>query len=291
MTAPIDHDREALVKRLTEEVGRYGVQCSETKELAPSKSLTNALASISAVLHQADYWEGEAKRYAANADFWRERSVAALTAQEEQVGVEFTRADLAKAVSGHAAMAEHDARVYEKTGGSIEIMERKNKYARKLRAAANYIAQGGEQIPHEALHASAPAEHKCADCTMDKEPCPVCYAAWWKLKHHNCSLVGGEQTAETVGDGLCEESDGCPTEIAVLQRFWRKMQTADTVNVPTERRIDLVDPLQFLVELKHLKRRIEAGTATEPEVKFYESNKETAWVNAEHALAAAKERK
>lgn len=156
---------------------------------------------------------------------------------------------------------------------------------------ATLSAPCAEPSPHEALHASAPAEHKCADCTMDKEPCPVCYAAWWKLKHHNCSLVGGEQTAETVGDGLCEESDGCPTEIAVLQRFWRKMQTADTVNVPTERRIDLVDPLQFLVELKHLKRRIEAGTATEPEVKFYESNKETAWVNAEHALAAAKERK
>ena len=79
MTTPTD--REALVKLLTEEIGSYGVQCSETKELSPSKSLTDALASITAVLHQADYWEGEAKRYAANADFWRERSEAALTAQ------------------------------------------------------------------------------------------------------------------------------------------------------------------------------------------------------------------
>jgi hypothetical protein len=54
-----------------------------------------------------------------------------------------------------------------------------------------------------------------------------------------------------------------------------------------ERRVDLVDPLRFLVELKHIKRRIETKTATEGEVKFYESNKEIAWLNAERALVAA----
>ena len=37
----------------------------------------------------------------------------------------------------------------------------------------------------DALHASAPLGHKCADCTMDKEACPTCYAAWWKRRHPN----------------------------------------------------------------------------------------------------------
>jgi hypothetical protein len=35
------------------------------------------------------------------------------------------------------------------------------------------------------LHASAPTGHKCADCTMDGEPCPICYAAWWEKRHPN----------------------------------------------------------------------------------------------------------
>ena len=37
----------------------------------------------------------------------------------------------------------------------------------------------------DALHASAPAGHKCADCTMDKEPCPACYTVWWQKRHPN----------------------------------------------------------------------------------------------------------
>lgn len=42
----------------------------------------------------------------------------------------------------------------------------------------------------EALHASAPKGYKCADCTMDKEPCPICYAAWWQKRHPNTMQVG-----------------------------------------------------------------------------------------------------
>ncbi len=38
---------------------------------------------------------------------------------------------------------------------------------------------------HHACHASAPAGHKCSDCTMDREPCPLCYTAWWKARHPN----------------------------------------------------------------------------------------------------------
>lgn len=33
-----------------------------------------------------------------------------------------------------------------------------------------------------AMHASAPEGHKCSDCTMDCEPCPTCYEAWWKTR-------------------------------------------------------------------------------------------------------------
>ena len=36
-----------------------------------------------------------------------------------------------------------------------------------------------------AMNASAPAGHKCSDCTMDNEPCPRCYKAAWKKKHPN----------------------------------------------------------------------------------------------------------
>ena len=36
-----------------------------------------------------------------------------------------------------------------------------------------------------ALHASAPVGYKCADCSMDSEPCPFCYAAWWHVRHPN----------------------------------------------------------------------------------------------------------
>ena len=36
---------------------------------------------------------------------------------------------------------------------------------------------------HGALHVSAPKGYKCSDCTMDGEPCPDCYIAWWKKRH------------------------------------------------------------------------------------------------------------
>lgn len=44
---------------------------------------------------------------------------------------------------------------------------------------------------HIALHASAPKDHKCADCTMDREPCPTCYHAWWTKRYPNTHQIGG----------------------------------------------------------------------------------------------------
>jgi len=41
------------MKNLQECIGRYGVQCSETKELAPSIELVNALADFQSAISQA----------------------------------------------------------------------------------------------------------------------------------------------------------------------------------------------------------------------------------------------
>jgi len=37
--------------------------------------------------------------------------------------------------------------------------------------------------------------------------------------------VGFQVEAETSNDRVCQEEDGCPTELAVLQRFWRSKQS------------------------------------------------------------------
>jgi len=39
------------------------------------------------------------------------------------------------------------------------------------------------------MHASAPMGLRCADCTMDGEACPLCYAAWWRRRHPNTVQV------------------------------------------------------------------------------------------------------
>jgi hypothetical protein len=58
-------------------------------------------------------------------------------------------------------------------------------------AAEGIIApQGGSGTAVPRMHASAPKCMKCADCTMDREACPTCYAAWWKKRHPNVHQVG-----------------------------------------------------------------------------------------------------
>lgn len=34
-------------------------------------------------------------------------------------------------------------------------------------------------------HASAPDGYRCADCTIDGEPCPRCYTTSWRKRHPN----------------------------------------------------------------------------------------------------------
>lgn len=43
-----------------------------------------------------------------------------------------------------------------------------------------------------AMHASAPPGHKCADCTIDHEPCPTCYAVWWRRRHPHVHTTESE---------------------------------------------------------------------------------------------------
>lgn len=51
----------------------------------------------------------------------------------------------------------------------------------------------------------------------------------------------------------------------------------------------LKEALHVLVELKKIKRRIEAGTANEAETRYYNAMKESAWLGAESALSAAEQ--
>ena len=55
------------------------------------------------------------------------------------MNTEFTVEELAKAISGIAAMEEHTARARERTGTHGENLERAQSYARKIRAAANLL--------------------------------------------------------------------------------------------------------------------------------------------------------
>jgi hypothetical protein len=50
-----------------------------------------------------------------------------------------------------------------------------------------YKSEQAYLIP--ALHASAPQGFKCADCTMDKIPCPPCYQAWWQQENPHKHIV------------------------------------------------------------------------------------------------------
>lgn len=39
------------------------------------------------------------------------------------------------------------------------------------------------------LHCSALPGSKCADCSIDQEPCPTCYRVWWARRHPNVREV------------------------------------------------------------------------------------------------------
>lgn len=60
---------------------------------------------------------------------------------------EFSAQELHDAVAGLAAMAEHNARVAENTEMHDENLERVKRYARKIRAAADYIPNVPRDLP------------------------------------------------------------------------------------------------------------------------------------------------
>ena len=64
--------------------------------------------------------------------------------------------------------------------------------------------------------------------------------------------TGGAETPTDSGDRLCQEVDGCPTEKAVLQRFWRAHGGVWPAEVVDMRRSDAVtsDLLEALIALR-----------------------------------------
>lgn len=60
----------------------------------------------------------------------------------------------------------------------------------------------------EALHASAPAGYKCADCQIDGEPCPTCYRAWWMGKHPNVTLIDEAERGRRMVKACISHVDG-----------------------------------------------------------------------------------
>lgn len=68
-----------------------------------------------------------------------------------------------------------------------------------LRAQLTKVEKGRD----EALHASAMPGYKCSDCTIDKEPCVDCYAAWWIARHHDTHVVGGIVDGKRFAEEQC----------------------------------------------------------------------------------------
>lgn len=66
-------------------------------------------------------------------------------------------------------------------------------YAREIGAATSESAVDvAIRLLGPALHASAPAGMRCADCSIDQEPCPACYTAAWTKRHVNVRFVRDE---------------------------------------------------------------------------------------------------
>ena len=71
----------------------------------------------------------------------------------------------------------------------------------RFRAAAADLLSAAPALPVElvqgmdAMHASAPTGHGCADCAIDGEACPACYQSWWSGRHPNVI----QTAAPTVG--------------------------------------------------------------------------------------------
>jgi hypothetical protein len=88
----------------------------------------------------------------------------------------------------------------------------------------------------EAKH--APAHQggcKCADCTMDKEPCPRCYAAWWKKRHPDLRMVG---VGDTELNAMRNERDALTKELAEHTPTWDAYTALSKANEAKRVRIE-----------------------------------------------------
>lgn len=73
-----------------------------------------------------------------------------------------------------------------------------------------------------------------SDLSKENEECPICLGTGegnnkgylcWKCQGFGIAPTKG---SETSSESPSHEADGCPTEKAVLQRFWREHQSKAT---------------------------------------------------------------
>ena len=92
---------------------------------------------------------------------------------------------------------------------------------------------------HPAMSASTPDGVRCPDCTVDGEPCPTCYEAWWSWNHPDVKYVGRKDSAtkttacESCGrplvGGAC---DPCDKDRAEGEAFVRRHGMPDGMHDP-----------------------------------------------------------
>lgn len=64
----------------------------------------------------------------------------------------------------------------------MSVAERQAKFLAPKKRAFSLMTQS--------MHASVRPGYTCADCSIDDEPCPACYAAAWRLRHPDHVTVG-----------------------------------------------------------------------------------------------------
>lgn len=85
------------------------------------------------------------------------------------------------------------------------------------------------------LHASAPAGCKCADCAIDGEACPDCYATWWRTRHPN--VTHHPEAGAPSRDAWAEaERDGM-APVAILGRVSPALKASDLEREGVVRRL------------------------------------------------------
>lgn len=119
------------------------------------------------------------------------------------------------------------------TGFALFNSDQMRQYARDYAAALAQtagVAEGFVMAPREPTPAMVAAwrssipDDSCSYHADDETWAVWCSKSWSAMLAAAPAASGGEDK----GDPVCHEDDGCPTEGAVLKRFWRSLNTDDT---------------------------------------------------------------